>query len=124
MENLKLLFVCGKNLLRSPTAESIFCEYSGLEVDSAGVDSFACTGGDRDAETPLGIEAIQWADIIFVMEKTHLRKLRTKFQPELRNKRIICLDIPDNYEYMQPELVALLDKKVLPLLGTFGTTDY
>jgi predicted protein tyrosine phosphatase len=115
MENLKLLFVCGKNLLRSPTAEAIFCEYEGLEVDSAGVD--------RDAETPLGIEAIQWADIIFVMEKTHLRKLRAKFQPELHNKRIICLDILDNYEYMQPELVALLDKKVLPLLGTFGSPD-
>jgi predicted protein tyrosine phosphatase len=115
MENLKLLFVCGKNMLRSPTAEMIFAEYAGLEVDSAGVD--------RDAENPLGIEAIQWADIIFVMEKTHLRKLRTKFQSELHNKRIICLDIPDNYEYMQPELVALLEKKVLPLLGTFGTTD-
>jgi predicted protein tyrosine phosphatase len=112
MENLNLLFVCGKNLLRSPTAEAIFCEYEGLEVDSAGVD--------RDAETPVGIEAIQWADIIFVMEKTHLRKLRTKFQPELHNKRIVCLD---NYEYMQPELVALLTKKVLPLLGTFGTPD-
>ncbi len=116
MENLNLLFVCGKNLLRSPTAEAIFCEYAGLEVDSAGVD--------RDAETPLGIEAIQWADIIFVMEKTHLRKLRTKFQTELHNKRIICLDIPDNYEYMQPELVSLLNKKVLPLLGTLGTADH
>jgi predicted protein tyrosine phosphatase len=115
MENLKLLFVCGKNILRSPTAEVIFAEYTGLEVDSAGVD--------RDAETPLGIETIQWADIIFVMEKIHLRKLRTKFQSELHNKRIICLDILDNYEYMQPELVALLTKKVLPLLGTFGATD-
>jgi predicted protein tyrosine phosphatase len=115
MENLKLLFVCGKNMLRSPTTEAIFAEYAGLEVDSAGVD--------RDAETPLGVEAIQWADIIFVMEKTHLRKLRAKFQSELHNKRIICLDILDNYEYMQPELVALLTKKILPLLGTFGTTD-
>lgn len=116
MENCKLLFVCGKNQLRSPTAEAIFCENESLDVDSAGVD--------RDAETPLGIEAIQWADIIFVMEKTHLRKLRTKFQAELHNKRIICLDIPDNYEYMQTELVELLNKKVLPLLGTFRTTDY
>ncbi len=115
MQNSRLLFVCGKNQLRSPTAETVFCEYESLKVDSAGVD--------RDAETPLGIEAIQWADIIFVMEKTHLRKLRTKFQAELHNKRIICLDIPDNYEYMQPELVALLNKKVLPLLGTFGITD-
>jgi predicted protein tyrosine phosphatase len=116
MENLKLLFVCGKNMLRSPTAEAIFAEYAELEVDSAGID--------RDAETPIGIEAIQWADIIFVMEKTHLRKLRTKFRSALHNKRIVCLDIPDNYEYMQPELIALLNKKILPLLGTFGTTDH
>jgi predicted protein tyrosine phosphatase len=116
MENLKLLFVCGKNMLRSPTAETIFAEYKGLEVDSAGVD--------RDAETPLGIEAIQWSDIIFVMEKTHLRKLRNKFQVALHNQRTICLDIPDNYEYMQPELIALLYRKVLPLLGTLTTTDY
>jgi predicted protein tyrosine phosphatase len=115
MENLKLLFVCGKNMLRSPTAEAIFAEYAGLDVDSAGID--------RDAETPIGIEAIQWADIIFVMEKTHLRKLRTKFRSVLHEQRIICLDILDNYEYMQPELIALLDKKVLPLLGNHSKTD-
>jgi predicted protein tyrosine phosphatase len=63
MESLKLLFVCGKNILRSPTAEAVFSENEGLEVDSAGVD--------RDASTPLGVDAIQWADLIFVMEKTH-----------------------------------------------------
>jgi predicted protein tyrosine phosphatase len=61
MENLKLLFVCGKNRLRSPTAEAIFAEYEGIDVDSAGID--------RDAETPLGVATIQWADIVFVMEK-------------------------------------------------------
>ncbi len=117
MENLKLLFVCGKNMLRSPTAEAIFAEYPGLEVDSAGVD--------RDAETLLGVEAIEWADIIFVMEKTHLRKLRTKFKsdPCLRNKRLVSLDIPDNYEYMQPELIDLLNRKIIPLLGTFAAQD-
>jgi predicted protein tyrosine phosphatase len=117
MENLKLLFVCGKNMLRSPTAEAIFAEYTGLELDSAGVD--------RDAETPLGIEAMQWADIVFVMEKTHLRKLRTKFKSDscLRNKRIVSLDIPDNYEYMQPELIDLLTRKIIPLLGTFAVQD-
>ncbi|NET14276.1 MAG: phosphotyrosine protein phosphatase, partial [Okeania sp. SIO1H6] len=60
--------------------------------------------------------AIQWADIIFVMEKSHQRKLSNKFQPRLKNKRVICLDIRDEYEYMQPELVELLKKKVLPLL--------
>jgi predicted protein tyrosine phosphatase len=108
---MKLLFVCSRNRLRSPTAESVFAEYNGLEVDSAGLD--------RDAENPLSSEAIQWADIIFVMEKSHRRKLSNNFQSWLQHKRVVCLDIPDNYEYMSPSLVALLKKKVLPLLGTF-----
>lgn len=108
---MKLLFVCSQNRLRSPTAEAVFAEYKGLEVDSAGLD--------REAEIPLSSEAIEWADIIFVMEKSHRNKLSRNFQPWLKHKRVICLDIPDEYEYMEPALVQLLKKKVLPLLGTF-----
>ncbi len=108
---MKLLFICSRNRLRSPTAEAIFSEYEGLEVDSAGLD--------RDAEILLSSEAVAWADIIFVMEKTHRSKLAQKFRPWLKNKRVICLDIPDEYEYMDPVLIALLKKKVLPLLGTY-----
>ncbi|HBL14365.1 MAG TPA: phosphotyrosine protein phosphatase [Cyanobacteria bacterium UBA11162] len=107
----KILFVCSQNRLRSPTAESIFSEYEGLEVDSAGLD--------RGAEMPLSSEVLQWADIIFVMEKSHRSKLSKTFQPWLKNKRVICLDIPDKYEYMEPALIELLKKKVLPLLGSF-----
>jgi predicted protein tyrosine phosphatase len=105
----KLLFICSQNRLRSPTAEAVFSEYEGFEVDSAGLD--------RDAEMPLCSEAIEWADIIFVMEKSHRSKLSKKFRPWLKNKRVICLDIPDEYEYMEPALVELLNKKVLPLLA-------
>jgi len=108
---VKLLFVCSKNQLRSPTAEAIFAEYKGLEVDSAGID--------RGAEIILGTEEIEWADMIFVMEQSHRRKLSKKFQPWLKNKRVVCLDIADEYEYMEPALVELLKRKVLPLLGTF-----
>ncbi len=108
---MKLLFICSQNRLRSPTAEAIFAEYAGLEVESAGLD--------REAEIPLSSEAIQWADIIFVMEQSHRTKLSKNFQPWLKNKRIVCLDIPDEYEYMEPDLIELLKKKVLPLLGTF-----
>ncbi|MBD0345589.1 MAG: phosphotyrosine protein phosphatase [Coleofasciculus sp. Co-bin14] len=108
---MKLLFVCSQNRLRSPTDEAVFCEYEGLEVDSAGFD--------REAEIPLCSEAVQWAEIIFVMEKSPRRKLSKKFQPWLKDKRVICLDIPDEYEYMEPALVELLKKKVLPRLGTF-----
>ncbi len=108
---MKLLFVCSRNRLRSPTAEAIFSEYEGLEVESAGLN--------RDAEVPLSSEAIQWADIIFVMERSHRNKLSQRFQPWLKQKRVICLDILDEYEYMDPVLVEILKKKVLPLLGTY-----
>lgn len=62
---------------------------------------------------------IEWAEIIFVMEKSHRNKLSKKFKSFLKNKRLICLDIPDDYDYMQPELIKILKNKVLPLLGTF-----
>ncbi len=107
----KLLFICSQNRLRSPTAEVVFSEYEGVETDSAGLN--------KGAEIPLSSEAIAWADLIFVMEKDHKQKLSQKFKPYVKNKKIICLDIPDNYEYMQPELIALLKKKVLPFLRNF-----
>jgi predicted protein tyrosine phosphatase len=59
----KLLFLCSQNRLRSPTAEAVFSEYEGLEVESAGLD--------RNAELTVSTEMIEWADIIFVMEKSH-----------------------------------------------------
>lgn len=106
----KLLFLCSQNRLRSPTAEAVFSEYEGLEVESAGLD--------RYAEIPVSTEMIEWADIIFVMEKSHRNKLSKNFQPFLKNKKVICLDIPDDFEYMEPPLINLLKKKVLPLFGT------
>jgi predicted protein tyrosine phosphatase len=104
----KILFLCSQNRLRSPTAEVIFADYEGLETDSAGLD--------RSAEVPVSTEAIAWADIIFVMEKCHKQKLAKNFQPLLKDKRVICLNIPDEFEYMQPSLIKLLKQKVLPLL--------
>jgi predicted protein tyrosine phosphatase len=89
----------------------MFSAYEGLEVESAGLAP--------DAETLLNSEAVQWADIIFVMERSHRSKLAKRFQPWLKGKRVICLDIPDQYEYMDPNLIALLEEKVLPLLGSF-----
>jgi predicted protein tyrosine phosphatase len=105
---MKLLFICGKNRLRSPTAEAVFSEYPGIEAESAGID--------RDAEVLVGTDAIEWADLILVMEKAHRRKLTAKFQHCLKDKKVVCLDIPDNYEYMDPELVDILERKVRPFL--------
>ena len=99
----RALFICSQNRLRSPTAEQIFSTWPGVESDSAGLGS--------DATVPLSTEQIEWATIIFVMEKAHREKLSTKFKAHLSGKRVICLDIPDDYEYMQPELIKLLTAK-------------
>jgi predicted protein tyrosine phosphatase len=98
------LFICSQNKLRSPTAETIFAKWPNVETDSAGLNN--------DAETPLTPEQIDWADIIFVMEKTHRNKLSKRFRNYLNSKRVVCLDIPDDYAYMQEELVKLLEARV------------
>ena len=99
-----VLFVCSQNRLRSPTAEQVFSCRGDLEVDSAGTN--------HDAENPLTTEMVAWADMIFVMEKTHRGKLQRRFRAALVGKRVICLGIPDDYAFMQPELVRLLEARV------------
>jgi predicted protein tyrosine phosphatase len=99
-----VLFVCSQNRLRSPTAEQVFSCREDLEVDSAGTN--------HDADNPLTTELLAWADVIFVMEKAHRNKLQRRFRAALGGKRVICLDIPDDYDFMQPELVHLLETKV------------
>jgi predicted protein tyrosine phosphatase len=102
----RVLFICSQNRLRSPTAEQIFANRPGFEVASAGLDS--------SAVTPLSTETVEWADVIFVMERAHRSKLSKRFQAQLKNKRIVCLDIPDAFEYMDPTLVRILEAKVGP----------
>ena len=73
-------------------------------------------GLNNDADTPLTSEVVEWADLIFVMEKTHRNKLQKKFRTNLNGKKVICLDIPDEYDYMDPILVKLLQSKVARFL--------
>lgn len=98
------LFVCSQNKLRSPTAEQIFADVPGLTVMSAGTNN--------DAENPLTDDLVEWADTIFVMERTHRNKLRNRFRPALGDTRVICLDIPDDYDFMEGALVRILRAKM------------
>lgn len=100
----KILFLCSQNRLRSPTAERVFSTWPGVETASAGLEA--------DATLPLSKEHVEWADIIFVMEKRHKNKLTKKFGGLLKGKRVISLDIPDEYEYMHPELIKILKARV------------
>jgi predicted protein tyrosine phosphatase len=104
----RVLFLCSRNRLRSPTAEQVFGAWPGLEVDSAGLA--------EDAEVTLTTEQLDWAELIMVMEASHRQRLQARHRDHLKGKRVICLDIPDNYDFMQPELVALLLRKAGPLL--------
>ena len=99
-----VLFICSQNRLRSPTAEQVFSSRQDIECSSAGLN--------HDAENPVTPELVEWANIIFVMEKAHRNKLNAKFKRHLSKARVICLDIPDDYEFMDPELVRLLKVKV------------
>lgn len=101
---MNILFICSKNRLRSPTAEHVFGDWPGVETSSAGINS--------DADNPVSPELLAWADIILVMESTHRAKLSAKFNSHISKKRIVCLNIPDEYEYMDSALVALLNAKV------------
>ncbi|WIL19442.1 MAG: hypothetical protein QOZ81_001959 [Geothrix sp.] len=73
-----------------------------------------------DAVNPLSSDLLEWADVVFVMEKSHRNKLSKKFKTFLTDQRVICLDIPDLFEYMDPMLVRLLEEKVSPFLARYG----
>ena len=100
----KILFVCSENRLRSPTAEAVFSRYEGVEAIGAGTNA--------DAATPVSGDLIEWADVILVMEKSHKNKLTKRFPDLLKNKKVGVLNLPDIYDYMEPVLVELLERKV------------
>jgi predicted protein tyrosine phosphatase len=103
-QKLKLLFVCTVNRMRSATAHQIFENDDRFEVKSAGTD--------QSANTVLSLELLDWAESIIVMETHHRNYIRKHFPEIYQNKRIVCLYIPDDYDYMDAELIELLKHKV------------
>lgn len=100
----KILFVCGQNKLRSPTAESVFSSYPNWQVRSVGLKN--------NSDVQIGADDVEWADYIFVMENVHKKKLQDKFRKVLNKQKVICLGIPDDYQYMDKELINILNSKV------------
>lgn len=100
---MRILFLCSKNRLRSPTAEQIFADHPNLETDSAGLN--------RDADIRLSDDQIERADLILAMEESHRTKLTRDYSSALRGKRVVVLGIPDDYDFMDEDLIALLKQK-------------
>jgi protein-tyrosine phosphatase len=105
---MNVLFVCSRNKWRSRTAETIFQDNQDHDFRSAGTEN--------DARIKVNEKLINWANLIFVMEKRHKQRLQDTFDQLLNDKRIVILDIEDNYQYMDEELILTLRTSVTPYL--------
>lgn len=130
---MKLLFVCTKNQVRSPLAAALCLELA------------ADTGGAHDGGRPLGAEPagrapvevrsagiastaprrlttreLAWADVVVVMEDTHLAFIRRHWPDHARKVRV--LDVPDDYGSDEPGLRRLLAGKLRALLDELQRT--
>ena len=78
----------------------------------AGCTRSARAGTNSDCETPVSGDLIEWADIVLVMEKSHKTKVSKKFRPLLKNKKVSVLDIPDDFDFMDPVLIKILRNRI------------
>jgi predicted protein tyrosine phosphatase len=107
---LKILFVCGRNRWRSPTAERLYRDDGRVSVRSAGVS------GKSGHE--VGRPDLEWADLVLVMERKYATRIRSTFGPHMELPPIESLDIPDDYKLMDPELITLIKESVEPHILT------
>jgi predicted protein tyrosine phosphatase len=105
----RVLFVCTENRVRSATAEQVYRGRPDLEVRSAGVAEYAAV--------PLTPELFNWADLVFVFSKRQQRIVEARFPDRAQRKRLVCLGLPDRFEYKSPKLVTKLTVKLRPYLG-------
>ncbi|RZG71789.1 low molecular weight protein tyrosine phosphatase family protein [Acinetobacter sp. WCHAc060025] len=106
---MNYLFICSRNQWRSPTAERVFAVGYGISTRSAGTS--------KHAKHTISSKDIAWADLIFVMEQKHKQNIKEKFPQLLQRKKVIVLDIPDDYHYMDEALVELLHEVMQPYLS-------
>ena len=100
----KLLFLCSRNQWRSPTAEALFNNHPRYEARSAGTEN--------DARIKVTAGHLGWADLISCMERKHTDRLRERIPEACADKRLIVLRIPDDYQFMDPALIDVLQEKL------------
>jgi predicted protein tyrosine phosphatase len=99
---MNVLFVCTANQLRSPTAAKLACIHTDWNVRSCGIDCSAVVQITRSL--------VAWADLVICMDASHIRFFNQK--PHLRPRKLVCWDIPDIYNYMDPKLVEIMTNKL------------
>jgi predicted protein tyrosine phosphatase len=107
-EPIRALFICHYNRKRSATAERVFSKDPALEVLSAGTSD--------EAMVQVNQRMLEWADIVFVMDHDQVQALAKMFPGHPCLDEVVCLDILDNYHFLDPELVAILQERTRPHL--------
>jgi predicted protein tyrosine phosphatase len=108
-EPIRTLFVCHYNRKRSATAERVFAKNPALDVRSAGTSD--------EAMVQVNERMLEWADIVFVMDAGQQSDLARLFPNHAALDRLVCLDIEDRYDFLNPELVSLLEERTRPHLA-------
>jgi predicted protein tyrosine phosphatase len=128
----QLLFVCSRNQWRSPTAAALFKNSDRYVAKSAGTSD--------KARVKITAGMINWADKIFVMEKRHAAIIQQNYRDIIQDRfssreatcaerlvlsvaevsrstpTIITLHISDDYQYMDPELIDILESRLAEYL--------
>jgi predicted protein tyrosine phosphatase len=100
-----ILFICRHTTSESSPAEEIFAQQHGVEI------LYAEPG--NNAKVQLNPALVEWADIIFVMNRTDRDGLLKKFRKHLTRQQLICLDTPDDAESQSPEPLEILKRRLL-----------
>ncbi len=103
---IRALFICHYNRKRSATAERVFGKDPALDVLSAGTSD--------EAMVQVNQRMLEWADIVFVMDDEQVQALAQMFPEHPALPQVVCLDIQDNYHFLDPELVAVLHERTKP----------
>lgn len=98
-----VLVVCGRNKRRSKTAETIFRNAQAFRVQAVGLSP--------KSPNRLTNAKMEWADVIMVMEDQHKKRILEQYQAMVLPP-IFVLHIADDYEYMEKELVELLQESI------------
>lgn len=106
---MNILFLCTTNVNRSKSAEDYFGNLNSENTyKSAGLSEKYCKKHNTRLCT---IEMLEWADIIYVMEKEHEKRI-AKYAGKQYLGKVFNLNIVDRYTYMSPELIETLVKKI------------
>lgn len=114
---MNLLFVCSRNQWRSPTAERVVRGWNDPRYAARSA------GTSPEARVRVTERSLAWADVVFAMEKRHRDLLRERYGDAARDLAIVVLDVPDEWQADDPELVAMLDRRVREELAALDPGD-